>query len=151
MWHSFVNPGGVVMQAPSGTSTQDEKYTYFLNLSLKDWGLPSGLSWAGASFIAVMTFDVGGKTLDDGTMLAGDNYCMFPCRSKYNFRRNVSMFVYSEDKTKMYFLFGTGTAGGINDLVLNSAITVSLWSMSENSFKGVPAPTIGVPEINIYY
>ena len=146
-----MNPGGVVMRAPSGTSTQDEKYTYFLDFSLKNWGLPSGLSWAGASFIAVMTFDVSGKTLDDGAKLGGDNYCMFPCRSKYNFRRNVSMFVNSEDKTKMYFLFGTGVASGINDLVLTSTITVSLWSMSEKSFIGVPSPTIGVPEINIYY
>ena len=151
VWHFFKNPQGIVSHAPTGSSTLLNNYTYFLDVSLENWGLPSVLSLANAPVAAKVGFSINGKTLDDGTQLYPTNYCTFQCDNISNSHGNVFTPIHNDDQTKVYLLYGMGFVSVEETRTLRVGVDLCLWSLTQSSFKNVPEPDLSLHEINIYY
>lgn len=151
VWHFFQNPQDIVSRAPSGSSTLLNNYTYFLDVSLENWGLPSVLSLTNAPIAAKADFSIIRKTLNDGTQLDSPNYYTFQCDNITNSHGNVFMPIHNNDQTKVYLLYGMGFVSVEETRTLRVGVNLYLWSLSESSFKNVPEPELGLHGINIYY
>lgn len=151
VWHFFQNPQGIVSYVPSGSSTLLNNYTYFLDVSLENWGLPSVLSLTNAPVAAKVGFSINGRTLNDGTQLYSPNYYTFQCDNISNSHGNVFMPIHNNDQTKAYLLYGMGFVSVEETRTLRVGVNLYLWSLSDSSFKNVPEPDLSLHEINIYY
>ncbi|MGM9928297.1 MAG: hypothetical protein ACI35P_10135 [Bacillus sp. (in: firmicutes)] len=151
MWHFFQSPNINVSYAPSGSSTLGNKYTYWLDVSLEDWNLPSTLSLIGIPTAVKAEFSINGKQLSDGTKLYANNYYTFHCDSVCNSQNNIFMPIHDFNQTKVYLLYGMGFVTVQETKTVRIGIGVFLWSMDEIAFKNVPQPDLCLREINIYY